>query len=81
MSDELRENVVRAIRHGGKTWPEAADAAIALVLEEAAKVVDVMSGDWSKARMVGLADDVWLKGMVDGAEDIAAAIRALKGKP
>jgi hypothetical protein len=78
MSDELTERVaakfremttLEKLRSGPFTWEQLADAAIALArddaLEEAAKVADEHEDDMGHGK---------------GAK-IAAAIRALKGKP
>jgi len=83
MSD-LRERVARVLAefqgeiHDG-TWRfylKDADAAIALVLEEAAKECDKISMD--DFTMLGRDHMAWMRAT---ATDCAAAIRALKGKP
>ena len=71
---ELRENlrrlIVLHITSSGYTVDELADAAIALVLEEAAKVAE----DWAERNVMD--DTSWrdIKALI-------AAIRALKDKP
>jgi hypothetical protein len=75
--DELREKVAVAIMQSGAgptygdTLRTMADAAIAVVLEEAAKVADYKAGSLTQSRDT--------HAMVQGvmAEDIAAAIRAM----
>lgn len=57
-----------------KEWFPEADAAIALVLEEAAKVADGI-----KATIYD--DDLIEVGRLQACKEIAAAIRALKEKP
>lgn len=93
MSDEqLREAVARAIchdnvnggcpcQHGFKClsslWDTAADAAIAIVLEEAAKLAETKADEWATAWRNRFKVDSHMEGKSDGADEIAAAIRAL----
>ena len=88
MSDELREKVAM-VNCAGDQWDKPckvpcvdclreADAAIALVLEEAAKVADDLSDRWTKEWRAGLKGDSRLEALSDGADDVAFAIRALK---
>ena len=80
--DKLRERVADVIV---KSWDEdeeynsfkCADAAIALVLEEAARVAEAKSDEWTAEWRKGLKCDSHLEGMSDGADEIAAAIRAM----
>jgi hypothetical protein len=85
---ELKEKVVAAIRDA---WNNAsndgnpisyylADAAIAVVLEEAAKLAEAKADEWATAWRNRFKCDSHMEGMSDGADDIAAAIRALKEK-
>lgn len=75
MSD-LVERVTRVL----DTWvdPEKVRDAIAVVLEEAALVADRMSREWATEWHRTLKCDEHMEGMSDGADDVAAAIRALK---
>ena len=85
---ELKEKVVAAIRDA---WNNAsndgnpisyylADAAIAVVLEEAAKVAEAMADEWATVWRNRMKADSHMEGMSDGADEIASAIRALISK-
>ena len=83
MSDDLVERVARALMRAepwSSFWGKAdaeklATAAIAVVLEEAAKVCDgIESETW---RLWKTHYDMLDQGRSDGAGDCAAAIRAL----
>ena len=74
--EEMREKVAVCIMDltiENKTPGQIADAAIALVLEEAARVADGI-----KANIYD--DDLIEHGRLQACKEIAAAIRALKGK-
>jgi len=77
--EALRERVADAI---AKAWGDegrvfaAADAAIAVCMEEAAKVAIAKSDEWTAEWRWGFNCDSHLEGMSDGADDIAAALRA-----
>jgi len=58
-----------------------ASTALDLALEEAARVADEKEDEWTVQWRAGLKADSHLEGKSDGACEIAAAIRALKGKP
>lgn len=79
---ELVEKVARAL----DTWvdPERIRTAIALIraeaLEEATLVADRMSREWATEWHRTLKVDEHMEGMSDGADDVAAAIRAMKDK-
>ena len=87
--EEMREKVARAAcdavngdgaydetgtLHREKVWHPAADAAIALVLEEAARVAEMLGGSVRKGNII---EALYVP---PTAKDIAAAIRALKEK-
>jgi hypothetical protein len=79
---------VRAVVHAAleeRTWEKTADAAIDLIraetLEAAARVADEKEDEWTVQWRAGLKADGHLEGKGDGACEIAAAIRALKGEP
>ena len=84
--DELREKVADAI---AKAWDDegrvmhAADAAIAVALEEAARVCDedAQRSGWLVAAQLGLAEDEKLAFHQSAAKalQLAAAIRGMKG--
>ena len=84
--DELVEKVVDAIREAKDSAPpdgkplgyHLADAAIAVVLEEAAKLAEAKADEWATVWRNGLKCDSHMEGMSDGADEIASAIRALK---
>lgn len=57
---------------------DQARAAMNLALEEAAQVADRMSNEWVAEWRRTLKIDQHMEGMSDGADDVAAAIRALK---
>lgn len=81
MSDELTLKAISAYNgnlHNGMT--AALEAVVAMVLEEAAKVADELSDRWTKEWRAGLKADSRLEALSDGADDVAFAIRALKGK-
>lgn len=63
-----------------RTCSIAAAAVIGLVLEEAAKVADAASDRWHKEWRAGHKSSTHLEGKSDGADEIASAIRALKGR-
>ena len=54
-----------------------ARAAIAVVLEEAAKVAGAMSDKWDTQWREDLKRDSHLEGQSDGAHEVASAIRAM----
>ena len=58
----------------------AIDIIRAEVLEEAARVAEKMSDDWVTEWRRTLKADSHMEGMSDGADDVAAAIRALASK-
>ena len=90
---ELKEKVVAAIRDawnnalndGNPISYYLADAAIAVArpsiraeaLEEAAKLAEAMADEWATVWRNGLKCDSHMEGMSDGADEIAAAIRAM----
>ena len=87
----LRERVARAIEESlygteriGRTdtlqYGLEADAAIAIVLEEAARVADKWEDAWHRQWREGWKCSDHLEGMSDAACEIAAAIRELKEK-
>lgn len=74
----LREVVARAL----ETWASdgffrQADAAIAVALEEAAKLAETKADEWGTVWRNRFKADNYMWGMFYGADDIAAAIRAL----
>ena len=79
---------VRAVVHAAleeRTWEKTADAAIDLIraetLEAAARVADEKEDEWTLQWRAGFKVNGHLEGKSDGACEIAAAIRALKGEP
>lgn len=58
----------------------AADAAIAIVLEEAARCAEAKADEWATEWRKGMKCDSHLEGKSDGADDVATAIRALATK-
>ena len=82
---ELKEKVVAAIRDawnnasndGNPISYHMADAAIAVALEEAAKLAEAKADEWATVWRNGLKCDSHMEGMSDGADEIAAAIRAM----
>lgn len=94
MSEQLVEAVARAIEQqmyttiigkpGENMYSHVARAAIALirpaVLEEAAKVCDVIEDKLTEQWKAGYKVCDYTQGASDGANDCAAAIRALKDK-
>jgi hypothetical protein len=75
----LREKIIKLYADKwGVTDAWLADAAIDVVLEEAAKVAEAKADEWSTEWRKGLKCDIHLEGKSDGADDVAAAIRAMK---
>jgi hypothetical protein len=83
---ELKEKVVAAIRDswnsdavfdGNPISYHLADAAIAVVLEEAAKVAEAKADEWATVWRNRMKADSHMEGKSDGADEIAAAIRAM----
>tara|TARA_R110000868_G_scaffold331404_1_gene592403 strand:- start:510 stop:809 length:300 start_codon:yes stop_codon:yes gene_type:complete len=90
---ELKEKVVAAIRDawnnasndGNPISYYLADAAIAVArpsiraeaLEEAAKLAEAMADEWSTVWRNRMKADSHMEGKSDGADEIAAAIRAM----
>ena len=87
MTDDLVERVARAMMRSepwSSFWSEAdaeklARAAIAVVLEEAAKVCDEI--ETAEHRKWKQYADMMAQGASDGAGDCAAAIRAMIKEP
>jgi hypothetical protein len=81
MSDDLVERVARAIYEADESnlTPHSvlARAAIAIALEEAARVAEAKADEWATEWRKGLKCDSYLEGMSDGADEAAAAIRAM----
>lgn len=83
--DELREKVVDAIREAKDSAPNdgkplsyhLADAAIAVVLEEAAKLAETKADEWATVWRNRMKADSHMEGKSDGADEIADYIRAL----
>ena len=91
--EALREKVVAAIRDSWNNAPNdgnpisyyLADAAIAVArpairaeaLEESAKLAEAKGDEWATVWRNGLKCDSHMEGMSDGADEIAAAIRAM----
>ena len=81
--DELRERVAVAIMQSGAgptygdTLRTMADAAIAVVLEEAAKIAEAKGDEWATVWRNRMKADSHMEGKSDGADEIAAAIRAM----
>ena len=82
---ELKEKVVAAIRDA---WNNAsndgnpisyylADAAIAVALEEAAKISDAKADEWATVWRNRMKTDSHMEGKSAGADEIAVAIRAI----
>lgn len=86
--DELVEKVVDAIREAKDSAPNdgkplgyhLADAAIAVVLEEAAKLAEAKADEWATVWRNHFKVDSHMEGQSDGAHEIAVAIRALISK-
>jgi hypothetical protein len=79
--DELVEAAARAMWKTDEPsqWELGmARAAIAVALEEAAKLAEAKCDEWATVWRNGLKCDSHMEGKSDGADDIAAAIRALK---
>lgn len=78
MSDDLVERVSRLYED---KWGVAdywlARAAIAVVLEEAAKLAEAKADEWATVWRNRFKVDSHMEGKSDGADEIAAAIRAL----
>ena len=73
----LRDKVARAI------WETNSlnvfiDAAIDIVLEEAAKLAEAKADEWATVWRNRMKADSHMEGQSDGADEIASAIRALK---
>jgi hypothetical protein len=85
--DELVERVARALctddgnpcgcTTACKIGLHYADTAIAVALEEAAKLAEAKADEWATVWRNGLKCDSHMEGMSDGADEIAAAIRAM----
>jgi hypothetical protein len=89
--DELRDKVAIAIDTAICTGDQSsvameltseeiktlADAAIAMALEEAAKLAEAKADEWATVWRNRFKTDSHMEGKSDGAYDIAAAIRAL----
>lgn len=83
--DELKEKVVAAIRDawnvasndGNPISYYLADAAIAVVLEEAAKIAEAKADEWATVWRNRMKSDSHMEGKSAGADEIAAAIRAM----
>ena len=89
----LKEKVVAAIRDAWNNAPNdgdpityyLADAAIAVArpsiraeaLEEAAKIAEAKADEWATAWRNRFKADIHMEGKSDGADEIAAAIRAM----
>ena len=84
--DELRERVAVAIMQSGAgptygdTLRTMADAAVAVALEEAAKLAEAKADEWATAWRNRMKADSHMEGKSDGADEIAAVIRALMSK-
>ena len=87
MSDDLVERVARALvspkadPSDWRFWTDEARAAIAVVLEEAAKVCDAIETKLSDQWRANYKVCDYTQGASDGANDCAAAIRALIKEP
>ena len=83
--DELREKVVDAIRDSWNNAPNdgnpisyhLADTAIAVALEEAAKLAEAKADEWATVWRNRFKADQHMEGKSAGADEIAADIRAL----
>tara|TARA_R110000868_G_scaffold95713_4_gene263077 strand:+ start:3503 stop:3760 length:258 start_codon:yes stop_codon:yes gene_type:complete len=85
MSDELTLKAIRAYNgnlHNGMT--ASLEAVVAMVLEEAARVVALMPRTYDKIKqdhdVLGMKG-TWTLTLNNGPAECAAAIRAMKGKP
>lgn len=87
MSDDLVERVARAIRDASELstirdfFQDCARAAIAVCMEEAAKVCDAIETKLSDQWRANYKVCDYTQGASDGANDCAAAIRALVKEP
>ena len=83
--DELVEKVVDAIREAKDSAPNdgkpisyyLADAAVAVALEEAAKLAEAKADEWATVWRNRFKADSHMEGKSAGADEIAAAIRAM----
>lgn len=58
-------------------WYKEADAAIAVALEEAAKLAEAKADEWATVWRNRMKADSHMEGKSAGADEIAAAIRAM----
>lgn len=63
--------------HLANELQSAAKAAIAVSLEEAAKLAEAKADEWATAWRNRMKADSHMEGKSDGADEIAAAIRAM----
>ena len=88
--DELVERVLEAFAHASglgiipyedEEWDEdlrnGMSAAIDMVLEEAAKLAEAKADEWATVWRNRFKADQHMEGKSDGADEIAAAIRAM----
>lgn len=78
MTDEARARIHKMYwEKYGVSDMGLVDAAIAVVLDEAAKIAEAKADECATAWRNRFKADLHMEGMSDGADDIAAAIRAL----
>lgn len=78
MTDEARARIHKMYwEKYGVSDMGLVDAAIAVVLEEAAKIAEAKADEWGTVWRNRFKADNYMWGMFYGADDIAAAIRAL----